>query len=66
MPKIAQLLAAAGAEDMLICCGGVIPKQDYQFLYDNGVCSIFGPGTHVPKAAMELVEKAHTKLTATA
>jgi methylmalonyl-CoA mutase len=62
VPQLRKLLDKAGAKDMLICCGGVIPKQDYQFLYDSGVCAIFGPGTQVPKAAMELIEKVHEQL----
>ena len=37
-------------------CGGVIPQQDYQFLYDSGVKAIFGPGTNIPKAAQDILE----------
>jgi methylmalonyl-CoA mutase len=36
---------------VLVICGGVIPQQDYQFLYDAGVKAIFGPGTNIPDAA---------------
>lgn len=36
-------------------CGGVIPPQDYQFLYDAGVAAVYGPGTNIPIAAVELV-----------
>jgi len=39
-----------------VVCGGVIPPQDYQFLKDAGVTLIFGPGTRIPQAAMEVLE----------
>ncbi|WP_434619574.1 methylmalonyl-CoA mutase [Tabrizicola sp. M-4] len=55
-PKLVQALKAAGAEDILVICGGVIPQQDYQFLYDNGVKAIFGPGTNIPEAAREILD----------
>jgi methylmalonyl-CoA mutase len=43
--------------DIKVVCGGVIPKQDYQFLYDAGVVGIFGPGTVIAKAAIEILDK---------
>jgi methylmalonyl-CoA mutase len=55
-PKLVQALKDAGAEDILVICGGVIPQQDYQFLYDNGVKAIFGPGTNIPEAAREILD----------
>jgi methylmalonyl-CoA mutase len=39
----------------MVICGGVIPAQDYQYLYDAGAVAIFGPGTSVPKAASEIL-----------
>lgn len=54
-PKLVQALIAAGAGDILVICGGVIPQQDYQFLYDNGVKAIFGPGTNIPGAAKDIL-----------
>ena len=54
-PKLVQALKDAGAGDILVICGGVIPQQDYQFLYDNGVKAIFGPGTNIPKAAKDIL-----------
>ncbi|MDO9640088.1 MAG: methylmalonyl-CoA mutase [Pseudotabrizicola sp.] len=54
-PKLVQALNAAGAGDILVICGGVIPQQDYQFLYDNGVKAIFGPGTNIPSAAKDIL-----------
>jgi methylmalonyl-CoA mutase len=55
-PKLVQALKDAGAGDILVICGGVIPQQDYQFLYDAGVKAIFGPGTNIPKAAEDILD----------
>ena len=55
-PQLVQALKDAGAEDVLVICGGVIPQQDYQFLYDAGVKAIFGPGTNIPKAAQDILK----------
>ena len=55
-PKLVQALDAAGAGDILVICGGVIPQQDYQFLYDAGVKAIFGPGTNIPAAAEDILK----------
>ncbi len=54
-PKLVQALKDAGAGDILVICGGVIPQQDYQFLYDSGVKAIFGPGTNIPEAAQDIL-----------
>ena len=54
-PKLVQALKDAGAEDIIVICGGVIPQQDYQFLYDAGVKAIFGPGTNIPIAAQDIL-----------
>ncbi|WP_424984507.1 methylmalonyl-CoA mutase [Microbulbifer sp. S227A] len=54
-PQLVQALKAAGAEDIIVICGGVIPQQDYQYLYDNGVKAIFGPGTNIPNAAKDIL-----------
>ena len=54
-PKLVEALKAAGAGEILVVCGGVIPAQDYQYLYDRGVKAIFGPGTNIPKAASEII-----------
>ncbi|WP_299960000.1 methylmalonyl-CoA mutase [uncultured Roseobacter sp.] len=54
-PQLVKALKEAGAEDILVICGGVIPQQDYQFLYDAGVKAIFGPGTNIPKAAQDIL-----------
>ncbi len=54
-PKLVAALKDAGAGDIIVICGGVIPQQDYQFLYDSGVKAIFGPGTNIPKAAQDIL-----------
>ncbi len=55
-PKLVQALKDAGAEDIIVICGGVIPQQDYDFLYENGVKAIFGPGTNIPDAAKDVLQ----------
>ncbi len=55
-PKLIQALRDAGAGEILVICGGVIPQQDYQFLQDAGVNAIFGPGTNIPSAAKDILE----------
>ncbi len=55
-PKLVEALKAAGAGDILVICGGVIPQQDYQYLYDHGVKAIFGPGTNIPEAARDILK----------
>jgi len=55
-PQLISALKEAGAEDILVICGGVIPQQDYQFLYDAGVKAIFGPGTNIPSAAQDILK----------
>jgi len=55
-PKLVAALKEAGAEDIIVICGGVIPQQDYDFLYQNGVKAIFGPGTNIPAAAADVLK----------
>ncbi len=55
-PQLIQALKDAGAEDILVICGGVIPQQDYKFLEDAGVKAIFGPGTNIPTAAQDILK----------
>jgi len=55
-----QALKDAEAEDIIVICGGVIPQQDYQFLYDHGVKAIFGPGTNIPQAAQDILRLIRT------
>ncbi len=56
VPEVINELRRLGREDILVIAGGVIPSQDYQFLYDAGVAAIFGPGTSVAKAAKQILE----------
>lgn len=57
IPQLREELTKLGREDIMIVAGGVIPRQDYDFLYEHGVTAIFGPGTPVPSAAVEILEK---------
>ncbi|XP_015264376.1 PREDICTED: methylmalonyl-CoA mutase, mitochondrial [Gekko japonicus] len=56
VPELVKELATLGRPDILVMCGGVIPPQDYDFLYDAGVSNIFGPGTRIPKAAVQVLD----------
>lgn len=57
VPQVVEELKKLGAEDITIVVGGVIPQQDYEFLYANGADFIFGPGTNLPKCAVDILEK---------
>jgi methylmalonyl-CoA mutase len=56
IPQIIEELKKLGREDILITAGGVIPAQDYDYLYKAGVAAIFGPGTPVAKSAATVLE----------
>jgi methylmalonyl-CoA mutase len=56
VPQLINELKAAGAGDVLVVCGGVIPAQDYEFLRNVGVSGIYGPGTNIPDAAAEILQ----------
>ncbi|MCC5795312.1 MAG: methylmalonyl-CoA mutase [Chromatiales bacterium] len=56
VPELIEALRAAGAGDVLVVCGGVIPPQDHHMLKDAGVAAVFGPGTKIPLAAGEVIE----------
>ena len=55
VPQVIEELKKLGREDILVIVGGVIPPQDYDFLYKSGVAGIFGPGTVIPLAAQEIL-----------
>ena len=55
-PKLIESLNQRDAGDILVICGGVIPQQDYDFLYEKGVKAIFGPGTNIPQAASKILD----------
>ena len=56
VPQVIEELKKLGREDIIVIAGGVIPAQDYDFLYKAGVAAIFGPGTSVAKAAVKMLE----------
>jgi methylmalonyl-CoA mutase len=56
VPQVIEELKKLGRDDIMVIVGGVIPPQDYQYLYDLGVVGIFGPGTSIPKAAIQILE----------
>ena len=60
VPQLIDELRAAGAGDVVVVCGGVIPPQDYEFLHDAGVAAIFGPGTNIPDAARKVLDLLRT------
>ena len=55
IPQVIEELKKLGREDIMVTAGGVIPAQDYDFLYKAGVAAIFGPGTRIPKSAIEMI-----------
>ncbi|NCC73414.1 MAG: methylmalonyl-CoA mutase [Sphingobacteriia bacterium] len=56
VPQVIEELKNAGREDIMVIVGGVIPPQDYQFLYDAGVVAVFGPGTVISEAGIKILE----------
>ena len=57
IPELIDELKKNNAEDVIVICGGVIPKKDYKFLYNCGVAAIFGPGTSIPEATETIINK---------
>jgi methylmalonyl-CoA mutase len=57
VPAIIQSLKSQGADDIIVFVGGVIPRQDYDFLFDAGVKGIYGPGTTIPASAKDVLEQ---------
>ncbi|MER3317585.1 MAG: methylmalonyl-CoA mutase [Allomuricauda sp.] len=55
VPEVIQELKKYGREDIMVIVGGVIPKQDYKYLLDNGAVAVFGPGTKIADAATEIL-----------
>ena len=56
VPQVIEEMKKLGREDIMVIVGGVIPPQDYQFLYDSGVVAIFGPGTVISEAGVKMLE----------
>jgi len=57
VPQTLEELAKLGREDILVIVGGVVPQQDYEFLYERGVAGIFGPGTKIAEAAVVILKQ---------
>ena len=57
LPKLIGLLIEYGRDDIIVIAGGVIPKQDYDFLYEKGVFKVFGPGVKITESSKEILEK---------
>lgn len=57
VPQLIEALKELGRDDIMVIAGGVIPPKDYDFLYKSGVSGIFGPGTVIPSAARDILEK---------
>ncbi len=55
VPKLIDALRDGGAGDIVVICGGVIPPHDYEFLFEKGVSAVYGPGTNIPAAAVEIM-----------
>ena len=63
VPAIVQALKAQGADDIIVFVGGVVPRQDYEFLFEAGVKGIYGPGTPIPASAKDVLEHIRAQLT---
>ncbi|HSH24233.1 MAG TPA: methylmalonyl-CoA mutase family protein, partial [Massilibacterium sp.] len=62
LPQLVEELKKLGREDIIVIIGGVIPAQDYEFLYEKGASLIFGPGTVIPVAAQKVLEEIKQRL----
>ena len=62
LPQLVEELKKRGRGDIMIVAGGVIPAQDYEFLYEHGASCIFGPGSVIPVCAKEMLEKLNERL----
>ena len=56
VPQVIDALKGYGRDDIMVIVGGVIPKQDYQYLFDAGAVAVFGPGTKISEAAIKILE----------
>ena len=61
LPQLVEELKKLGREDIIVICGGVIPAQDYDYLYEHGATAIFGPGTKIPIAAIKIMEEINNR-----
>jgi len=63
LPKLIEELEKLGREDIIVIIGGVIPAQDYEYLYDHGASAIFGPGTKIPETGIKVMEIVNERFT---
>ncbi|MDD5363011.1 MAG: methylmalonyl-CoA mutase [Ignavibacteria bacterium] len=61
LPQLIAELKKLGREDIIVIVGGVIPAQDYEFLYEHGAAAIFGPGTKIPEAAISIMQEVNKR-----
>ncbi len=57
LPQLVEELKKLGRDDIVVIAGGVIPAQDYDYLYEHGAAAIFGPGTNIPEAGLKIMEE---------
>jgi methylmalonyl-CoA mutase len=62
LPQLVEELAKQGRDDIMVIAGGVIPAQDYQFLFDHGASAIYGPGSEIPACARDILIKLNERL----
>ncbi|HHW37141.1 MAG TPA: methylmalonyl-CoA mutase [Bacillales bacterium] len=65
LPQLMAELKRLGREDIIVVCGGVIPAQDYEYLYEQGATAIFGPGTVIPVSAQKVMEEINRRINET-
>ena len=56
VPKVIEALKSYGRDDIMVIVGGVVPKQDYQYLFDAGTVAVFGPGTKISETAISVLD----------
>ncbi|MBT8285482.1 MAG: methylmalonyl-CoA mutase, partial [Flavobacteriaceae bacterium] len=56
VPQVLEALKEYGRDDIMVIVGGVIPKQDYDFLFNAGAVAVYGPGTKISEAAIQILE----------
>ncbi len=62
LPQLIEELKKQGRDDIMVVVGGVIPAKDYTFLEQRGAAAIFGPGTVIPAAAQNIMEKLNSRI----
>lgn len=62
LPQLMAELKRLGRADIIVVCGGVIPAQDYEYLYEQGATAIFGPGTVIPVSAQKVMEEINRRI----